>query len=93
VTTADSRTTSGQFTTELIDFIEADVATDDDPIEPGTDLLMTGLVDSLGVVLIVDWMSERLTITIDPVDVILENFQTVGQMVEYAQRRDAVLLT
>ena len=80
------------FTRDLIAFIEGEVAThDEEPIEPGTDLLLTGLVDSLGVVLIVDWMEERLGISIDPADVVLENFQMVRQMVEYAQRREAVV--
>jgi acyl carrier protein len=80
------------FTRDLISFIEGEVAThDDEPIELDTDLLLTGLVDSLGVVLIVDWMEERLGISIDPADVVLENFQMVRQMVEYAQRREAVV--
>ncbi len=80
----------GPFTDELVTFIRDEVATFDDPIDPDTDLLLTGLVDSLGVVLIVDWMEERLAISIDPADVVLENFQMVHQMVAYAQRRGAV---
>ena len=78
------------FTARLIEYISAAVATADDPIDPDTDLLLTGLVDSLGVVLIVNWMEDELAIAIDPGDVVLENFQTVRQMVEYAQRREAV---
>ena len=80
----------GPFTEELVAFIRDEVATFDDPIDPDTDLLLTGLVDSLGVVLIVDWIEERLAISIDPADVVLENFQMVHQMVSYAQRRGAV---
>jgi acyl carrier protein len=87
VTTAP---TSDQFANDLTAFIAAEVATADDPIEPGTDLLLSGLVDSLGVVMVSDWIQERLTIVIDPVDIVLENFQTVDAMTSYAIARDAV---
>ena len=56
-------------------------------VEPETDLLLTGLVDSIGVIRIVGWMEDHLEIEIDPVDVVLENFRTVSRMVDYAGRR------
>jgi acyl carrier protein len=81
------------FTERLIEYIAAEVATADDPIDADTDLLLTGLVDSLGVILIVNWMEDELSISIDPADVVLENFQFVHQMVAYGQRREAVAAT
>lgn len=78
------------FAIELIEFIEADVATYDDPIDPDTDLLLTGLVDSLGVVMVSSWIQDTLSIAIDPGDIVLENFQTVAQMVAYVTSRGAV---
>ena len=42
-----------EFGEQLIDFIESAIATADDDIDVDTDLLLTGLVDSLGVILIV----------------------------------------
>lgn len=78
------------FADELTAFLLDDVALADDPIERDTDLLLSGLVDSLGVVLVADWMQQRLGITIDPVDIVLEHFQTVGQMVDYAAARGAL---
>jgi acyl carrier protein len=71
---------------ELIEMIQAEI-TFGEPVGPDTDLLLTGLVDSIGVVRIVTWMEDHLDIEIDPVDVVLENFQTVALMVDYAQRR------
>jgi acyl carrier protein len=71
---------------ELVEMIRAEI-TFGEPVEPDTDLLLTGLVDSIGVVRIVTWMEDHLDIEIDPVDVVLENFQTVALMVDYAQRR------
>jgi len=79
-----------EFGEQLIEFIESAIATEDDPIEADTDLLLTGLVDSLGVILIVDWLEEQLDLEIDPADVTLENFRRVSDMVTYLGRRGAV---
>jgi len=75
------------FAGRLIDLIRDDVAGTDDPVETETDLLLTGLVDSLGVVVIVDWIEQELGIEIDPGDVVLEHFQTVGLMLAYLRTR------
>lgn len=73
---------------DLVAMITNDVSRDPThPIEPDTDLLLTGLVDSLGVVMIVGWLEDRLDIEIDPADVVLDNFQTVQQMLDYVERR------
>lgn len=71
---------------ELIRMIEVEV-TAGKPVERDTDLLLTGLVSSISVVRIVTWLEEHLDIEIDPVDVVLENFQTVALMAAYARRR------
>jgi acyl carrier protein len=71
---------------ELIEMIQTEI-TYGEPVGSDTDLLLTGLVDSIGVVRIVTWMEDHLDIEIDPVDVVLENFQTVALMVAFAQRR------
>jgi len=79
-----------EFRQRLTTFIVDEVATADEAIEADTDLLLSGLVDSLGVVVLSDWIQDQLGIAIDPVDIVLENFQTVEAMVVYAQSRDAV---
>ena len=85
-----SRMSSEELGTRLIAYIEGEVALEDDPIDLDTDLLLSGSVDSMGVIMVVNWMSDELGIAIDAVDVVLENFQSVRDMVSYAQRRDAV---
>jgi len=73
--------------TDLCDFIDAEVSMDPDTaVQPDTDLLTTGLVDSLGAMEIVHWLEESQGIEIDPVDITIENFQTVTQMVSLAER-------
>lgn len=73
---------------QLIEMITAEVSLDpSQEITLETDLLLTGLVDSLGVVQIVGWIEDELGLDVDPLDVILDNFQTVGQMVAYIERQ------
>jgi acyl carrier protein len=72
---------------DLLDFINADVSLDPSvTIVADTDLLLTALVDSLGVVEIVGWLQDHADVTIDPMDVVLENFQTVDRMVALVER-------
>ncbi len=72
---------------ELISLINDDISLDPSvEVQGSTDLLLTGLVDSLGVVQIVEWLEERVGVEIDPGDVILENFQTVDLMVAFMNR-------
>ena len=73
---------------QLIEMITAEVSLDPShEITLETDLLLTGLVDSLGVVQIVGWIEDELGLDVDPLDVSLDNFQTVGQMVAYIERQ------
>lgn len=67
-------------------FIDDEIAFDGD-VEGPTDLLLTGLVDSLGVVQIVDWIEQELATEIDPGDVVLEHFRSVDAMVAYLRAR------
>lgn len=56
------------------------------PVKSDTDLLVTGLVDSLGIVEVVAWMEERIGTEIDPINIVRANFQTVELMVAFAGR-------
>ena len=67
-------------------FIRTAVIAEDEVIGTTTDLLLTGLVDSLGVVMIVEWIEAELFVTIDPADVVLEHFQTVEAMLGFVRQ-------
>ena len=74
---------------DLLLFISNDVAPDAGvDVAIDTDLVMSGLVDSLGVVMIVEDLEQRLGIRIDPVDVVIEHFSSVSVMLDYLDRRD-----
>lgn len=83
---------TGDLGTELVALISEKFATDGAVIELDTDLLLGGMVDSLGVILVVKWLEDRLGIEIDASDVTLENFQTIAAMVRYAEQRQTATL-
>lgn len=71
----------------LLSLLNDEISVDpSETIEIDTDLLLTGLVDSLGVVQVVAWMEDELGVAIDPIDVTLDNFQTPARMIEFAKR-------
>lgn len=69
----------------LVTFINEEIVIDE-PVAASTDLLLSGAVDSLGVIRITHWMEEQAGVVVDPGDVTLENFQTVDRMVAYLER-------
>lgn len=73
------------FITEELLYGQADV-----PVEPETNLLVTGLVDSLGIMRLTLHIEETLGIPIPPEDITIENFLTVADMTRYLEAKLAV---
>jgi len=72
----------------LTRFIQEEIVLDDDVVVAGdSDLLLSGAVDSLGVIRITHWMEETTGVVVDPGDVTLDNFQTVNKMAAYLNAR------
>lgn len=62
---------------DVITKITTDLITDTSvTIQAETELLMSGIIDSLGVVNLVSWLEEHASVEIDPGDVVIENFET-----------------
>ena len=52
-------------------------------IAPDTELLMSGLIDSLGVMNLVSWIEQQIDTQIDPGDVVIENFETPTAIMDF----------
>jgi acyl carrier protein len=46
-------------------------------VTPDTDVIGQGLIDSLGIFKLIAFVEERFAVTIEPDEVLLENFQTL----------------
>ena len=72
------------FVSKLLEMINTQVSLDPDvEVLADTDLLMTGLVDSLGILSVVAWIEDAASVEIDPADIVVEHFQTVTRMVDF----------
>lgn len=74
-------------TAALVAFVEQEVCGGTLELAPDTDLLLTGAVDSLGVIRITQWIEDETGVEVDPGDVTLDNFQTIERMVVYVEKR------
>ncbi len=82
------------FEHRLLSFINSEVNLDpNQQVAGSTDLLLTGLVDSLGVIEIVGWIQDEADAEIDARDIVFENFQTVDRMVALVERLNPALVT
>lgn len=54
-----------------------------DELEFDTNLLVSGLVDSLGMVRLIAHLEEKLCVKIPPEDVTIENFISIDVMADY----------
>jgi acyl carrier protein len=50
-------------------------------------LIQTGIIDSLGIFLLIGYLEEQLGVKIEPQDVVLENFETVDTIVALVNLR------
>jgi len=57
---------------------------------PDDNLLLSGLVDSHGVVRLVKFLEDKFIIKVHPSDITLKNFKTVNAIMAYVDRQTAV---
>jgi acyl carrier protein len=49
-------------------------------LAPDYDLLAGGVIDSLGLLRVVDWIAQRFDLSLDEIDLMPENFRTVNDI-------------
>lgn len=76
----------------LIKFIAEELllGQSEEPIEVDTNLLITGLVDSIGIMRLVLHVEEELDIQVPAEEITIENFLTVADMARYLEAKLAI---
>jgi acyl carrier protein len=76
--------------TIINDYISREVVQDAAllPLGNATSLLETGALDSLGLLRLVVFVQERFGVTVDDVDLVPENFESVDAICAYLRSRD-----
>ena len=74
--------------TALTEFIRKELLEDPDyDLQASDELLLDGLVDSMGVMRLVDFIEAHTGLSIPTEDVIIDNFASVEAIVRYVGRR------
>ncbi len=72
-------------------FIERELMNDaGHRLAPDDELLLDGVLDSLGVMRLVEFIESETGVRIPPQDVTLENFHSISAIAGYLQRHDGV---
>ncbi len=78
------------FQEDLTLFISSQILSHEDTApSPDDDLLLTGLVDSIGIMSLVMHIETELGIPVPPEDVTIENFVSIRAIDAYLSSRDA----
>lgn len=77
----------------IIGFITDDLLMGQPPeaVEPATNLLTTGLVDSLGIMRVILFIEETFGASVPPEDILIEHFLTVETMTTYLTEKHNVV--
>ena len=74
---------------ELEKFILNELAVDQDihSIAPDEDLLMRGIIDSMGILKLSSFMEEKFGVKVTDMDMVPENFQNIESLTEFISSR------
>ncbi|MGI9294113.1 MAG: acyl carrier protein [Pseudomonadales bacterium] len=70
----------------LINFIVAQLLNHEQEIAADDELLVSGLLDSLGIMQLVEFVEAEFKVSVPPEDLRVENFATVNTIIEYLDR-------
>jgi len=74
-------------TKQIIEFIQQRFPATQDDLDPDSLLLEGGLVDSLGILDIVEHIELTYTVTIDDDELLADNFSTVAEIAAFVQAK------
>lgn len=69
---------------EITDFVRTELAGDPDmQLAPDEELLLAGIVDSMGAIRLVGFLEDRWGVQVPPQDVTVDNFGTIDDITAY----------
>ncbi len=74
---------------QIKQYIEMELLAEGVTVDWDDDLVMSGLVNSLGLMRLVTFVKQQLGVTIPPEDIILENFASINALAAYLDSQRA----
>lgn len=76
-----------QIEQDIFAYIASNTHFDISRINPGTMLFKEGIFDSMGFILLIDYLEEKFQISADESDLIEENFESIAAITNFIQRK------
>lgn len=79
-----------QIEQQIFEFIDKNSHADVSKVTPQTLLFQEGIFDSMGFILLIDFLEERYRIKTNDEDLIEENFESIAAITGFIQRKQTV---
>ncbi len=76
----------------LFEFVKKNTLADTIKIKPDTLIFREGIFDSMGFVLLIDFIEEKFNIKTSDTDLIEENFESIQAIADYISKKKAEVL-
>jgi acyl carrier protein len=74
----------------LIEYVQKELANGrEGDIQPDDDLLANGVIDSLGILQLVQFVEQKFSFQIPDEDVVIDNFRSITALTEYLEKARA----
>lgn len=72
---------------EILDFMQAELGIETATLDPSASVFSSGVIDSFSLVSLITFIEKSCDITVDPIDVTLENLDSVEFMLDFIARK------
>ena len=83
---------AGNLQKELVAYVKENTFKETTSLASDTKLFVEGIFDSMGFVLLLDFLEEKYNIVADDEDLIEENFESVDAIMAFVQRKHAAVV-
>ncbi len=77
---------------ELFDYVKENTFKETNSLTSETMIFVEGVLDSMGFVLLLDFLEEKYNITAEDRDLIEENFESIDAIIAFVQRKHAAVV-
>jgi len=73
---------------EILDFMRAELGIETAALEPNAPLFSSGVIDSFSLVNLITFIEKKCGFSVEPIDVTLENLDTVERIGAFVSRKN-----
>jgi len=83
---------TGNLQKELFSYVKENTFKEIDSLTSGTMLFVEGVFDSMGFVLLLDFLEEKYNVVADDEDLVEENFESIDAITEFVLKKNSAVV-